>query len=453
MHQHARPPNPLDLARAAQRLRDEIDLLCALEARGRLSPQPPAVGAQVEAWVTDTGGRPVPQAGQIVAALGNSAVVAGRTAHQVTVRIEPQPIAGTGLARLMRDLQSALAQCQEVAQSLGLRLVTIGILPTVDDADLDASHMSAEADRVAALAPARIAITGIRGELATEHLGIVPAAAATSLRAELQVTADVAARFYNASLIGAFAANGLAANAPFLFGVELWEDTRVALLEPATGAEGSTFIGAAEDYFRSILAEPIRAVAPPDALPRFAQLRLHGAQLPRLASLQIGLDADATPHLRIEQRALSSGPTPVDMMANLCFQCGLTASLATEPDPPEKRIDAATARANLLAVARGGLGADIVWLDQERMTLRSLLVVELIERAYDGLSQLGVDDTVAQQHLSVIERRVASGQSGAVWQRRFVQTHGRNFALLTREYVARQLGGAPVHEWNLRRFT
>ncbi len=442
----------LDLARAAQRLREETDLLCALEARGGLSQRAPAASFDLEAYLIDRTGRPAPQGGALVAQIQAPTVAPGRTAFQALLRIGAQPIAADGVARLLRDLQSVLARCHEAAQALSLRLLAIGLLPTIDDADLAAANMTVESDRAAAQAMCRIEIEGIRERLATEHRGIVAIAAATSLRAHLQVAPEVAARFYNSSMIAAFATTALAANSPYLFGAELWDDTRVALLEEPT-APPPPFIASAEDYFRANLEHPTATVAAADAPHRFTQLRRHNEEMPRFTHLQVGFGADGSPHLRIEQRAMAPGPTPADTLANLAFHYGLSASLATEPDPPEARIDAATAHANLLAVARGGLAAEVAWLDRERMPLRTLAIVELIERAYEGLHQLGVDEDIAQRHLSLIERRVANGQTGAVWQRRFVQAHGRNFGLLVREYAARQLGGAPVHEWNLRRLT
>lgn len=458
MHERSKQHSPLDLARAAQRLRDETDLLCALEARGALAREAPAAGFDVEMWLMDRTGRPAPQAGVLIAALRDDAVQPGRAQFQIVLHIETQPVAGDGIARLSRDLHARLARCQEAAQSLQLRLVTIGVLPTVDDADLAASNMTAESDRSETFAPRRIEIAGVRERIATAHRGIVPAAAVTSLRCCLQVASEVAPRFHNASIIAAFATAGLAANAPYLFGVELWEDTRVALLEDADAPDAGEqraqcFVSSLEEYLRAVREFPTQVALAAEAPQRFAQLRCHVERVPQWSRLQVDLLDGGVPRLTIEQHALSAGPTPADMVANLCFHFGLTASLATEPDPPESRIEAAAVHANLRAVARTGLGAEVAWLDRERMPLRSLAIVDLIERAYEGLHRLGVDEEVAQRHLSLIERRVAGGQTGAVWQRRFVQAHGRNFALLAREYAARQLGGAPVHEWNLRRLT
>ncbi|MEZ6107026.1 MAG: hypothetical protein R3B96_13140 [Pirellulaceae bacterium] len=40
------------------------------------------------------------------------------------------------------------------------------------------------------------------------------------------------------------------------------------------------------------------------------------------------IDPDGTPHLRIEQRVPSSGPTVIDMAANIAFYFGLVETLA-----------------------------------------------------------------------------------------------------------------------------
>ena len=58
-------------------------------------------------------------------------------------------------------------------------------------------------------------------------------AAATSFQLHLKVSQDKAARYYNASKIVSAPVVALAANSPYLFGRDLWDETRITLFEQA----------------------------------------------------------------------------------------------------------------------------------------------------------------------------------------------------------------------------
>jgi hypothetical protein len=63
-------------------------------------------------------------------------------------------------------------------------------------------------------------------------------AAATSLRAHLQVPAERTAHHLNASVIVSAPTVAVAANAPFLFGRCLWEERRIPLFEQVVSVGG-----------------------------------------------------------------------------------------------------------------------------------------------------------------------------------------------------------------------
>jgi hypothetical protein len=70
-----------------------------------------------------------------------------------------------------------------------------------------------------------------------------------------------------------------------------------------------------------------------------------------------------------------------------------------------------------------------------------------------GLVEAGVDAEEADRLLGVIGDRVASGQTGAVWQRRTLAAlegrSGRGQAVgeLLARYLELQAAGDPVHTW------
>jgi hypothetical protein len=95
------------------------------------------------------------------------------------------------------------------------------------------------------------------------------------------------------------------------------------------------------------------------------------------------------------------------------------------------------------------LEAEIIWLDSQVLSMRSLILRHLLPQARQGLAQLKMAGDTADRMLSIVEARVSSGQNGAVWQRRLIQRHRPDMALLVREYRSRQTAGFPVHSWDL----
>ena len=71
-------------------------------------------------------------------------------------------------------------------------------------------------------------------QLMTHTDSITPEAACTSVQLHLQVSPDAFADYWNAAQAIAGVQVALAANSPFLFGRQLWHETRITLFEQAT---------------------------------------------------------------------------------------------------------------------------------------------------------------------------------------------------------------------------
>ena len=120
-----------------------------------------------------------------------------------------------------------------------------------------------------------------------------------------------------------------------------------------------------------------------------------------------------------------------------------------ETSVPEAALPFAQTQANFYAAARDGLRAEIVWLDGKTVAMRELLLRELLPLARRGLEKREFDRADIARYLGIIESRVASGQTGAAWQRAHVARHGPDMQALTCAYRERQRSGAPVHEWSV----
>jgi hypothetical protein len=162
-------------------------------------------------------------------------------------------------------------------------------------------------------------------------------------------------------------------------------------------------------------------------------------------------------HLRIEMRALPSGPTVTDMLANAAFLVGLSRWLAEQDERWTRTLSFERAEHGFYRAAQQGLTAELTWpLDHGgRPCTRTAaqLVLELLPAARDGLVQAGVAAAEADHLLGVIAARVATGQTGAVWQRRILAAFepglGRERALaaMLQRYLECAATDQPVHTW------
>jgi hypothetical protein len=289
-------------------------------------------------------------------------------------------------------------------------------------------------------------------------------AATTSFQVHLQAPADEAVRYFNAAQILSAPMVALAANSPFLFEKCLWEETRIPLFEQAVDVGdnalperrrvtfGSGYLqhSAIECYRENLTRYPVLLPIQFDAGPQeLRHLRLHNGTIWRWNRMLIGFNAAGTPHLRVEHRVMSAGPTIVDMIANAAVFLGASRFLAGLRAPPEADLPFLTARENFYRAAREGLDAPIVWLDGSEVGLRTLLADEIFPMAREGLKLLGADEEDIERYLDVARARVRTGFNGAAWQRAHVERYGRDFFRLTADYLERQRSAMPVHEWQV----
>jgi CBS domain-containing protein len=162
--------------------------------------------------------------------------------------------------------------------------------------------------------------------------------------------------------------------------------------------------------------------------------------------------ANGVAHLRIENRALPSGPTVLDEIANAAFFVGLMLSLPSEYGEVSQVMSFDDAKANFFAAARHGLNAQFNWVNGKTITASTLILDHLIPLAHQGLKQANVNPADVDHYLGVIEDRVRSSQTGAQWIMRSFSAMNDKPAdvrnrLLAGEMLMRQKSGEPVHRW------
>src|SRR6185437_14834389 len=197
------------------------------------------------------------------------------------------------------------------------------------------------------------------------------------------------------------------------------------------------------------------ACARAGGVPELAELRLHLGTVWRWN--RVVYDAAGGGHVRIEIRALPSGPTVADMTANAALVLGLTLGLSPDARALAYRMTFGQARRNFYLAARHGLDAELLWPTAGPPSPRPVRAAELVERllplAQRGLEGAGVDVAEAARQLEVIARRVQRRATGARWQRRVLASEealaprDEAIAAMFARYRAEAETGRPVHEW------
>lgn len=463
-----------DFSEFTDRLRAETEKLAGWFDAGELDEDRRVGGFELEAWLTDPEWAPAPLNDALLERLDDVLLTTELARFNIELNTEPRLLQGDVLRRMERGLAETWRQCRNGAAALGARLLMIGILPTVRQSELNAGAMTPIArfaalnDQILRQRNGRALLIDICGRerLQVEHPDVMLESAATSFQIHMQVPASRAADYFNASLLVSGPMVAVSANSPYLFGHDLWDETRIPLFEQAVeagGFEGASQgpprrVGFGTGFVRESLMECFRenlehfpVILPmhfddDDASP-LAHLQLHNGTIWRWNRPLVGVN-NGRVHVRIEHRAVPGGPSVVDEIANAALYFGLVHYYAgRHGHPPGQLLAFPRVRDNFYACARNGLNARVVWGDDRTGPIAKLLQEHLIPCARVGLRELGIDYAEIDHYLDIVMQRVASGYNGAGWQRAWVERHGRDMHALTGAYAERQAEGTPVHSW------
>ncbi|MEW2579170.1 glutamate--cysteine ligase [Streptomyces syringium] len=479
-----------------QRYRDKLrQCLCGL---GRLLEEKRfdrprnLMGVEIELNLAGPDGMPSMMNAKVLERIASRDFQTELGRFNLEVNIVPHRLSGRVLDQLAEELRTGLSYADRKAGEVDSRIVMIGILPTLTAEDLVSANLS-EADRYTLLNDTIVAARGedftidIDGveRLACTAKSITPEAACTSVQLHLQVTPSRFAAVWNAAQAVAAAQIAVGANSPFLFGRELWRESRPPLFVQSTdtrppelqaqGVRPRTWFGERwiesvyelfEEnlrYFPPLLPisadeDPIR-VLDEGGVPGLHELVLHNGTVYRWNRPVYGI-ADGVPHLRVENRVLPAGPTVPDTIANAAFYYGLVRALAEEGRPVWTRLPFAVAGDNFDAACRDGIDAALRWPKAGRNgTLTRVPAVRLVQEellplAAAGLDAWGVEPADRDRYLGIVEQRCRRRVNGASWQadtyhraRDAGLDRDRALAATTRRYRELMLTGEPVHTW------
>jgi gamma-glutamyl:cysteine ligase YbdK (ATP-grasp superfamily) len=390
---------------------------------------------------------------------------------------------------LQAQLDRVMVALGETASSLGVKVVPVGILPTLRRSDIG-PHCMTQLPRYHALTRGlkrmgsgvfRVHIDGDPPlDIAQEDLTLE--GANTSFQFHYRVANHDFAHVFNAFLLATPILAGVSANSPTLFGHRLWHETRVPLFkhsidsrvsntewsQPARVSLGQGWVreSAYELFAQAVAIHPpllpvcgstdYRAQMARGELPDLDELCLHQNSVwPWLRPVYATAGSG---HLRIELRLLPAGPTNIDMLANAAFYVGLAEGLKPHLKTLLPAMPFSYVKYNFYRAAQFGLGARLVWPrlnghQLEEHDLRSL-AQSLLPVAREGLMRIGIAPVEADHYLAVIARRLDTAQNGAQWQldsldaliAQGMDAEAARYAMLQR-YMTLSAGGVAVSEW------
>lgn len=466
--------------------------LARLLAEKRFDRPKNLMGLEIELNLAGPDGMPRMMNAQVLERIASRDFQTELAMFNLEVNIAPHRLGGRVFDRLAEELRTSLAYAHRKANEVDAGIVMIGILPTIARDDLVSANLS-DVDRYTLLNDQIVAARGeefrldIEGveRLSCTSASIAPEAACTSVQLHLQVTPGRFADVWNAAQAVAAAQVAVGANSPFLFGRELWRESRPPLFLQSTDTRppelqaqgvrprtwfGERWISSAYDLFEENLRffppllpicddEDPKSVLDQGGTPKLAELVLHNGTIYRWNRPVYGID-DGVPHLRVENRVLPAGPTVTDVIANTAFYYGLVRALASEARPVWTRLPFEAAATNFDQACRYGIDARLEWPRRgryggtTRMPATQLVLDELLLLAAAGLDAWGIEPADRDLYLGVIEERCRRGVNGASWQSRTFHKAleggmGRDAALAatTKRYAELMHLGEPVHTW------
>jgi len=469
-------------------LLEDLRALAFMLQDGRLENGVTRIGAEQEMFLVDRYFRPAPVSLAVLEQANDSRLTTEIARFNLEANLTPLELTGNCFSRMEQELDHVIARAREAAATQNADVLLSGILPTLQRSDLTLDNLTPvaryhELDRgVIRLrgGPLSIHIKGL-DELHLTHDNIMMESCNTSFQIHFQSNAEEFANHYNIAQAVTAPVLAAAVNSPLLFGQRLWQETRVALFQHSTDERSRpqlarnqpTRVSFGDCWLRNSVVElfhdqitrfrPIMIIEPNEnpfevlargETPSLSALRLHNGTVWRWNRACYGV-TDGVPHLRIENRALPSGPTVVDEIANATFFAGLMAALPKVYDDIAERMSFDDTKMNFFRAARHGLDAQFQWIDGKTHTAPALILDHLLPLARQGLISAQVATEDVDKYLDIIKERAQSRQTGATWIMKSLSAMDGSTSKDTRQrrlaaaMLANQKTDEPIHRWSI----
>ena len=481
--------NKKDMQRFVQQLLEDVQALEYMLENDWFETGIVRIGAEQELVLVDEYGKPATKAMDIMEDFHPEWLTTELAQFNLEFNLSPYEFKGDALQKMEEELESYFNQVQQAALKHDTRIALTGILPTLRKYDLDLQNVTPR-QRYHALMKAlrnmrgsdyELRLTGI-DELYLKHESPLLEACNTSFQVHLQVEPSTFVPMYNIAQALAGPTLAISANSPLLMGKRLWHETRIVLFQQSidvrrslnyqreqsprvtfgTGWLKNSILDIYKEdisRFRPILASESQESAfeaiKQGKTPKLKALNIHNGTVYRWNRPCFGINPDGTPHLRIENRILPSGPTRHDEMANVAFWLGAMAGMNMNYTDITQHMKFSVATDNFIKGARTGMQSKFTWLEGNVISAKDLILEELIPLARIGLHAHKVNTADIDKYLGTIEQRARHQANGASWMiqtySNFLEKTNKEEALctLTNELIDHQNTNKPVHTWEI----
>ena len=447
------------------------------------------IGAEQEFCLVDKHYKPAGKNIEMMNLLeGNPLFTTELARFNMEINASPQIFSKNCLSIMENEILDNLDAAHQAADSLGIKVILTGILPTLRKFDFSLHNLTPY-ERYYALCESINKLRGknydlnIRGidELFSEHDSPLIEAANTGFQVHLQIKPDEFVDMYNISQAITAPVLASATNSPILFGKRLWKETRIALFSQSVDTrnhkeharEMSPRVTFGDHWLeKSILEiykedivkyrvllnteinENVFEKLETGTAPDLMALKVHNSTVYRWNRACYGI-SEGKAHLRIENRVLPAGPTVKDEMANAAFWLGLMVGVHDKYGDITQRMDFDVAKNNFLKASVHGLDTKLFWLDNKSYAAGDLILHELLPLAKAGLKKQKVNNAEIEEYLGIIEARVQKVRTGSYWQlksfNKLVKTATKEevLAAITASTIQNQKDNTPVHNWKL----
>ncbi len=476
----------------SQRLYQSLDVLKQQIRNPKFGLGQKKIGAELENYIIDDRGNPLPINMDLIDAAKVDNFTPELNRFNLEINFDPIDFGAHAFGQLQQQMDDYLTKLRQVAKDFNGRIVPIGILPTLQDADLSADSMT-DLARYRALSKHLYEMRGehfkvhIRGRdevfLTCDHVALE--GANTSLQFHLMCEPNDFANVFNAIQLTTPLVTAVSANSPLLLQNRLWDETRIALFKQSIDSRVRNTVewrqpsrvsfghGWVRDDAWELFAEAV-ALYPPifpllseqeptqvynqGGVPKHEELAMHmGTTWPWNRPVYCPSEGG---HVRVEMRALPAGPTNIDMVANAAFATGLAMGLKDSIRDFLAVMPFRFAEYNFYRAAQSGLDASIVWTDPQKHEPKEMPIMEvlwaMLPVAKRGLEQLGLADKEIKKYLSIIHDRLETKITGARWQRQMFEQYHQSMDKLSaatqmlERYIEQQASNAPVSNWTLK---
>ena len=448
------------------------------------------IGAEQEMFLVDAKTmKPAPVNLEVLEKMGHCSWLKPELAKfNLEANMTPREFTQRCLSEMEAECAEYLNAIRGCAQTIGADVALAGVLPTLHRYDVEMHNLTPK-KRYQELLDAtkemlngesyKLHIVGIDELILRQHSSLLPACS-TSFQVHFQVAPDDFCRYYNIAQALAAPILAIAANSPLVFGKRLWHESRMILYQQASDTripqkylrerrarvsfgnewlEGSVLDIYREDIcrYRALLGSEIdedpMAEIRQGRVPSLKALQVHNSTVYRWNRPCYGVSPNGRPHLRIENRIISAGPTVIDEVANAAFWLGLMVGMADSIDDVRDHIPFSDIKDNFWKAAKYGLHTEFNWLNNKKLSSRDLILNDLLPMAKSGLETRGIDSDDIDRYLGVIEARTKGYLNGANWTLNAYHqivgnsTKEKAAAYLTSSILENQWQEKPVHTW------